>query len=127
MNEKTYDHWTDVTGREFRPGDIVAIATINGRSPQMVLAKVERINRVNSRNEEVVSYEFAWEDGGENTAHWMPGRGKGTRVSKASCTVTALPIQDARDFYRSNRGGKQKLVTYQIPENILLVKSKAEL
>lgn len=48
-----WPEWTDELGHTYRPGDIVAIAIINGRSPQMVIAKVERINRVNSSGEEI--------------------------------------------------------------------------
>lgn len=46
-----WTEWTDELGNTYRPGDIVAIATISGRSPQLVYAVVERINKVNSSGE----------------------------------------------------------------------------
>lgn len=54
MTEKTWPKWTDVLGNEYEPGDLIAIATVNGKSPQLVLAIVERINRVNSSGEEIM-------------------------------------------------------------------------
>ncbi len=47
----TTDSWVDLVGRKFRPGDVVAVAVINGRSPQMVLAQVLRINTTNPKGE----------------------------------------------------------------------------
>lgn len=47
----TTDRWKDSLGQEFRPGDMIAVAVINGRSPQMVVALVERINTTNAKGE----------------------------------------------------------------------------
>lgn len=47
----TTDRWKDSLGQEFRPGDMIAVAVINGRSPQMVIAMVERINTTNAKGE----------------------------------------------------------------------------
>ncbi len=47
----TTDRWKDSLGQEFRPGDMIAVAVINGRSPQMVIAVVERINTTNAKGE----------------------------------------------------------------------------
>lgn len=47
----TTDRWKDSLGQEFRPGDMVAVAVVNGRSPQMVVAEVERINTTNAKGE----------------------------------------------------------------------------
>lgn len=49
--EWTTDRWKDSLGQEFRPGDLVAVATINGKSPQMVVAEVVRINTHNSKGQ----------------------------------------------------------------------------
>lgn len=49
-----WPEWTDELGNTYRPGDIVAIAIINGRSPQMLVARVDRINRVNSYGEPIM-------------------------------------------------------------------------
>lgn len=51
--DMTWTEWTDELGNTYKPGDIVAIAIINGRSPQMIIAKVDRINKVNSYGEEI--------------------------------------------------------------------------
>jgi hypothetical protein len=115
---KTYDEWTDALGQTYRPGDTVAIATISGRSPQLVIAKVERINAVNSKGEQITTVEFD-----RTTKPW-------TRTTVPSCTVRCKPLVDARDFYRSGKGffgGQEKeirSVTYQIPENIIKVEDQ---
>jgi hypothetical protein len=54
MTEKTWDQWIDCLGNKYEVGDLVAVATISGRSPQLVLAVVERINRRNSSGEEIM-------------------------------------------------------------------------
>ncbi len=51
--DMVWPEWTDELGNTYKPGDIVAIAIINGRSPQMIIARVDRINRVNSYGEEL--------------------------------------------------------------------------
>lgn len=51
--DMVWAEWVDELGNTYRPGDIVAISTVNGKSPQMVIAKVDRINRVNSSGEEL--------------------------------------------------------------------------
>lgn len=48
-----WPEWTDALGNTYRPGDIIAVAVVNGRSPQMVIARVDRINKVNSYGEEI--------------------------------------------------------------------------
>lgn len=47
----TTDRWKDSLGQEFKPGDMIAVAVINGKSPQMVVAMVERINTTNAKGE----------------------------------------------------------------------------
>lgn len=53
--DMVWPEWVDELGNTYRPGDIVAIAIINGRSPQMIIAKVDRINKVNSYGEEIMT------------------------------------------------------------------------
>lgn len=107
--DKTWPFWTDVLGNLIYPGDYVAISTINGRSPQLVIAQVERINRVNSRGEEITS----------------AVREMGKWKNAPSCSITARPIIDARDFTRwgnyFNPNTKTRAVTYQIPANIIRI------
>lgn len=52
--DMVWPEWTDELGNTYRPGDIVAIAIINGRSPQLLIARVEHINRVNSYGEPIM-------------------------------------------------------------------------
>ena len=49
--QQTTDKWTDSLGQEFGPGDLISVAVINGRSPQMVIARVERINTTDPKGE----------------------------------------------------------------------------
>lgn len=65
--EDLWPSWTDVLGNTYGLGDIVAIAVINGKSPQMVIARVERINRVNSSGELIT--ERMWFDHDEPIRH----------------------------------------------------------
>ena len=107
--DKEWPHWTDVAGNLIYPGDVVAVATINGRSPQLVIAQVERINRLNSRGEEITE----------------SIREMGKWKSVPSCSITAKPILDARGFVRWgtkwSKDQKVRSVTYQIPRNVLKV------
>lgn len=148
---KTWDEWTDCLGNSFRAGDIIAVATINGKSPQLVLARVERINRVNSSGEEI--WTNKWFDHEEPIEHERECRirnstdaymaryyadhvckrecffyietGEYRKVS--SCTVRAKPIVDARGFSRWGKtaDGENKSVTYSIPENMILVEKRS--
>lgn len=54
VERPTADEWTDSVGQVFKPGDLVAIATVNGKSPQMVIARVEKINLTNAKGERLV-------------------------------------------------------------------------
>lgn len=49
--QETVEEWEDSLGEPFRAGDLIAVAVINGRSPQMVIAEVERINTTNPKGE----------------------------------------------------------------------------
>lgn len=127
---KTWDEWTDVLGQTYRPGDCVAIAVINGRSPQMVIARVLQINRLNSKGEEHYEICSRWDrcepgtPGGREDVRWDPDTrshvGLGTwaiQETRPSCTVRCQPIEDARGFGRYGN----KAVTYQFWQNIIRV------
>lgn len=110
--DKTWPFWTDILGNTIYPGDFIAVSTINGRSPQLVIAQVERINRLNSRGEEITA----------------AARENGKWKNAPSCSITARPVMDARNFMRwstwkgnSNAKDKPRAVTYQIPENVLRI------
>jgi hypothetical protein len=129
MSDKEWDYWTDVLGQTYRVGDTVAVATVNGKSPQMVLARVERINKMDSKGKPITKSEWVWEDSFQ-TYNW---REPHERKEFPSCTVTATPIVDARGFTRYssqhwNSETKQiehtqaKKINYSIPENIIKIK-----
>lgn len=104
---KTWPEWTDVLGQTYRPDDYVAYAMISGRSPQLVIARVVRINRVNSKGQEITTR--VWPNG-----HWERDA---SMIEVPYCTITLLPTIDARGFSRV--GGKP--VTLFIPENIIKI------
>lgn len=155
-DETTWDQWEDCLGNFYQAGDIVAVATVNGRSPQLVLARVERINRVNSRGEEIMTNKTF--DLDEPIRHDRECRIKeglqrreryyeiynGDHICEVSCTewiqtsevrkvpsctVRATPVLDARGFGRwsTDHDGKNKAVTYSIPENIILIERAIDL
>lgn len=123
-SERFWDSWTDVLGQEYRVGDLVSVATISGKSPQMVIAEVTAINRMRKD---------PWTriDGEDGDYHFGPAWvliTKGYKEPQPSCTIKALPLVDARGFYRTgdgrhwNRQNEErnvKQVTYQIPNNII--------
>ena len=150
VDDKTWPEWEDCRGNFYQPGDIVAVATVNGRSPQLVLARVERINRVNSSGQPIETNKTF--DLDEPIRHERVCRIKegldrreryyemynGNHVCQPtcteyvqtsevrkvpSCTVKATPVLDARGFGRwsTDHDGKNKAVTYSIPENIILI------
>lgn len=125
----TTDEWKDTLGQKIKPGDIIAVATVSGRSPQLVIAQIERINTHNSKGELHV---MRTHRGFEEKTH---PDGRTYRVpilhEEPTVTVTARPIKDGRDFTRwSNRRynaatktwdstGEIKPVTYSILGNIV--------
>lgn len=98
---RTADSWTDVAGRSYSPGDLVAISIINGRSPQTVIARVERIFLDDSKGKPYQETEY----------DHVSGEWKGW----PSCSVQATPLLDVRGFRRYS----EKKVSYSIPDNIL--------
>lgn len=149
--DKTWDTWQDALGNTFQAGDIVAIAVINGKSPQMVIAEVIRINKVNSRGEPHMTNK--WFDFDEPIEEDRVCRVKdskdpyysryyadhickrectvyvrtGESRKVPSCSVTAKPLIDARGFIRYGKtaDGENRPATYSIPENILLVEKRS--
>lgn len=149
MSEKTWPEWTDELGNIYKPGDIIAIATVRNKSPQMVVAIVEKINRVNGSGEEITTRK--WFDHEEpiqreRECYFLKSpRYYGYRQDLhsctsactmyletgeykvvPSCTVRAKPISDLRGFHRwGGEDGVNKSVTYSIPENILLIEKRS--
>lgn len=125
---KVWGSWTDVLGQTYRPGDTVAVGVINGRSPQIVIGEVIRINRINSQGQEHLEEVLERDDNG------MPVRDPGThdfiRHIVPSCTVTVMPQVDARGFWRAGvtfqKDKKVRPVTYTIWQNIIKVRKRVE-
>jgi hypothetical protein len=74
-----------------KPGDFVAVATISGRSPQMVVGQIVRINTHDAKG---FPYVIQWGNGPAVADSYGSG---GT----PTVTVTATPVHDGRNFYRS--------------------------
>lgn len=122
--KKTYDSWTDTIGQSFQRGDYIAVASTSGRSPQMVIARVERINSHRADGTLIEEY-IDWD------------RETHQRIFKPSATVTAKPVLDGRGFHRSTDRwippeqrtdpevafepipGGARSVTYTLPGNII--------
>lgn len=143
----TWDEWVDATGQTYRPGDFVAVATINGKSPQMVFGQVVKINRINSKKELILESEWHYEDcepgdkGAQEIVEYKRVE-KGpngypqhvsVRTGKyrkqvteytSSCTVTVQPLINGRGFSRWS-GTKPKVVTYQLWGNIVKIDGTA--
>lgn len=138
--EKEWPSWQDCLGNTYQPGDLVAIAIINGKSPQLVIARVEKINRVRSNGEEITTRKWfdheqpVWKKRTRRVHEYAPNsyrsisytdveeeyQERGEYRTVPSCTVKAIPIIDARGFHRwGSEDGVNKAVTYQIPENIV--------
>lgn len=79
--EKTWPCWTDSLGQTYAPGDLVAYAALNGTSALMRYGEVVRINRINSKGEEIVK-----------AVGWRDDKGVWQRRTSPSCTVTVRPI-----------------------------------
>lgn len=101
--------WWDTLGRQFTVGDRVAVAVINGRSPQLVVVRVDRINRVNSKGKDITESVLS----PDYSVH----------TTYPSCTVRATPLLDGRGFHRwgVTASGEHNPVTYQFPGNMLKV------
>jgi len=129
VSPKTWDEWTDVLGQTYRPGDYVAVAVINGKSPQMVIGQVVQINRVDSKGQLIMDCENEWVDCAETDpgARLHPHAGhpkkKWKRLVRTwtdSCTVKVQPLLDARGFGRYS-GTTPKAVVYRLWENVIKV------
>lgn len=119
----TWPEWTDKLGQTFRPGDFVAYASVNGRSPQMVFARVLEIRRRDSSGDEIterVQYK---------TGRKVPRQHDGRMIDEWEtrqvpfCKVKVLPIKDARGFSRSKDA---RPVTLSIPANIIKIGPRPE-
>lgn len=130
---KEWPEWTDSLGNVYRPGDIVAVATINGRSPQLVIARVEKINRLNSSGKEIITSQYTAYPEPVWTVNPVNGKEywkQGEYATVPYCSVKATPLRDLRGFGRWSQKddqGNHKAVTYSIPENIIKITTDREM
>lgn len=119
----TWPEWVDKLGQTYRPGDFVAYASINGRSPQMVFARVLEIRRRDSKGA-LITVDVRYKTGNRIERPNGGGMMDEWRVRKDPyCKVKVQPIEDARSFYRS---ADAKAVTLSIPENIIRIEPRPE-
>ena len=104
---RTANGFIDILGQLVEPGNIVAISTINDRSPQTIIAQVEEIYLDDSKGN---PYKKGHSEYSSEAGRWV-------WVEEDGCAVLARPLIAARNFYRSGN----KSVTYVIPENIVKV------
>lgn len=125
---KTWDEWTDVLGQTYRAGDYVAIAIINGKSPQMIIGRVVQINRVDSKGTLIMDSESEWvpcsegDIGARLHPHAKVPAATWKRLHRTwidSCTVKVMPLLDARGFNRWSEN--PRAVTYRLWENVIKV------
>lgn len=115
----TWPEWTDVLGQVYRPSDFIAYAAINGRSPQMVMARVIEIRRRDSKGKEVTERRWDTPDGTYAAGAKL--------VMVPSCKVKVMPMLDARGFSRGDwKTGDKRAVTLSIPQNIIRIEPRPE-
>jgi len=122
--ELLWPEWTDVLGNTYRPGDIVCVAVINGKSPQQVIGEVIQINKSRKVDQYIDGrYQRGVLEPIVSTHAEIGEDGRYVRTTVPSCTVRIKPLIDARGFRRL---GEAKAVTYQIPANILKLSATRE-
>lgn len=94
--------WPDAVGVMIRPGDTVAVAIIDGRSPKIVIGEVLRINSHDSKGQPL-------RDGRYDRA---------TRqiLTFPTASVTVRPTGETRFGDTQSR---TRIVTYKFPQNII--------
>lgn len=104
----TTDSWEDSLGQKISPGDFIAVATISGRSPQMVIAQLERINTHNNEGKPFGAHSKAYpasayeESDFETRTRTRPDGTIQTLPGKVrTVTLTCTPLFDGRGFHRS--------------------------
>ncbi len=114
----TWDNWTDGLGSPIWPGCHIAIATVSGRSPQMVVAELLRINRKNSRGE-LHKGDLCWftKDGKRSNSNPHAPYGR-----TAGATFTAKPFYARFDSRVEPWGSEEvRAATYQFQRNIIRI------
>ena len=105
---QTTDSWEDSLGQKIEPGDFIAVATISGRSPQMVIAQIVRLNTHDKDGNPFGAFSKAYpataceED--DFKPKTVPTHSGGTHTYAPHIrtnTITATPLFDGRGFSRS--------------------------
>lgn len=110
LTPKTWLTWTDILGHEYTVGDTVAVAGLAGKSAQLVIGEVARINRINSKGEEIFERVYDTSDGSYEQGAEM--------VDRSSCTVTVKPSVHTK---RRPWGNASKMHTYQHWRNVVKI------
>lgn len=105
LDERCVDEWTDMVGSTYGPGDIVAVATISGRSPQMIVGEVVRILAMDPEGK-------PYED-----REWDADSGSYRRKPSVKVTVQKM----AGRFGVRRYTGSRDTSTYQFRNNIIKV------
>lgn len=106
--QETVNEWYDSIGQKIHPGDYIAVATINGRSPQLVYAQIKQINKTNKDGK---PYYFGF----HGPAQALDPQYYNLDNYTPTVVVSAVPIYSGRDFYRSDN---PRAVSYSIVGNI---------
>lgn len=128
--KQTRNSWTDTVGQTYQVGDYIAVASTHGRSPQLVIARVESINTHRADGTPITRV-VGWD------------RETRQQITEPSVTVTAKPVLDGRGFHRTTTRwippekrtdpevkfepipGGPRSVTYTIPGNIIKLSDSA--
>lgn len=103
----------DLTGYPYSVGDMVAVATVNNRSPQLTYGQVTKLSARTKDGKQIgrecpdVRFKddvYMFDAPFNQLAGWH------TQIQ---------PLVDGRGFYRSEYGGKPKRQTYTFPGNIV--------
>lgn len=114
--DRTWDEWTDSLGQVFRPGDLISIATISGRSPQLVIAQVIKINRVDSSGSPIQTHHTRYGKNSDGSRNYKDRKD----YTRDSCSVKAQPLFRGWGGFIDNPES-ERAVTYKILHSILKV------
>jgi hypothetical protein len=101
---KTYDSWPDALGRPIVPGSVVAIATVSAQSPQINFVEVVRINRVDSKGQRIIAWDYL------------------TSTEGPSCTISGRTVAQSRFPHRPSG----RLTTFSLPQNVVVIDRTVE-
>lgn len=113
---------TDLSGTQYGIGDMVAVATVNQKSPQLVFGEVVKFSATEKdrRREEVRQVTRQVDVTFRDDDYLFPIR---PGCNLAAWTTTVQPLMDGRNFYRSiYDDGLPRKQTYKFSANIVKVR-----